>query len=199
MEPFSELQSLWAAATPPLPADPAEIVRLVKRSQRNMRWKMIGATLALLLSGCVQLWVLFWFEPKYATTRLGLLLTIGVSAWAMGDNMRQWLLLRTAEAADSMAISLEKMLRYQYRMQRYVRRRFTILFLLLAVGLLLYLYEFAHHSVMFTVLSYGSTILYMAFCWFWLKPRIIRKNEKSVGEIIQRLKRLQADLKEESS
>ena len=192
MEPFSELESLWAAAKPP-PADPSEIVRLVNRSQRRMRWIMTGGTLLLLLSMGVQFWVLWWFQPKYVTTRIGLLLTIGVSMLAIGGNLRQSVLLRKAESADSIAVALEKMLRYQFRMQRYFRQRLSILFAVLAGGLLLYLYEFAHHSVMFTVISYGSTLLYLALCWFWLKPYSIRKNEKRVGEIIDRLQQLKED------
>ncbi len=198
MEPFSELESLWAAAKPP-PADPAEIVRLVNRSQRRMRWIMIGGTLLLLLSMGVQCWVLFGFQPKYVTTRIGLLLTIGVSMLAIGGNLRQSVLLRKAEVADSVAVALEKMLHYQHRMQRYFRQRLSILFAVLAGGLLLYLYEFAHHSALFTVISYGSTILYMAICWFWLRPYSIRKNEKRVGEIIERLRGIQQDFSEEPS
>ncbi len=199
MEPFSELEALWAAVQPPPPADPSEIAQLVKRSQRRMWWIMVGATLLLLLSMGVQFWVLFGFQPKYVTTRIGLLLTIGVSMLAIGGNLRQSLLLRKAESADSIAVALEKMLRYQHRMQRYFRQRLSVLFAVLAGGLLLYLYEFAHHSVLFTLISYGSTILYMAFCWFWLRPWSIRKNERRVGEIIERLKGLQQDFGEEPS
>jgi len=196
MSTFNELQSLWQQAPPPVHPAPVEIKRLVRKSRRKIMGKAILSTLLLLACVGVQIGVLVNFHPVYVTTRIGLLLMMLAATIGIINNMQQLYLLQASATATDAATGLAFTLRYQEKMKRYFTIGVSLVFSILSVGLLLYLYEFAHNSILFIVCSYGATFIYIAICWLVLKRRLVKKHTKSIDTMITRLRQLQDDWKD---
>ena len=62
--------------------------------------------------------------------------------------------------------------------------------------MILYMYEFTHGKLYYFVLDYGLTLSWIAFAWFYLRPRSIRKESKKLNTIIEHLERIAKQVEE---
>ena len=70
-------------------------------------------------------------------------------------------------------------------------------FIFLSLGLALYMIEYVRRgSLVFQLSAYGLSFAWIAFAFFYLAPKGIRKQRKAINEVIARLEEVNGQLGE---
>jgi len=71
----------------------------------------------------------------------------------------------------------------------------TIYFVLLTLGILLYMIEYTMRMTMISAsIAYAVTLIWVAINWFYFRPRMIRKQQKELNEMIEKLENVNRQL-----
>ncbi len=190
-----ELKDLWQKkiAEPP---GVNEIYQLVTTSKKQLLKKTIlinliyGATSVLIIG----IWV--YYQPQLLTTKVGISLTIiAITTFVLAQNR---LLPLLKKGKDSVNLS-EYLVQLKQIRQKEVFMQTTMMnvyFVLLSTGILLYMYEYVAKNFRSIFVAYGTTIAWIAFNWFYLRPKSIKKQQEKTNSLIEKLEGLQKQLEE---
>ena len=68
-------------------------------------------------------------------------------------------------------------------------------FVVLLAGICLYMYEYASRmKVFYALLTYGVTLLWIGFNWFYLRPKQIKKQQEKINQLIGKFEEVNAQL-----
>lgn len=71
----------------------------------------------------------------------------------------------------------------------------NLYFILLSAGIGLYMYEYAwKRSLIFGVVAYSVVLLWVGFNWFFLRPRIIKKNKRKTEDLIKQIEAIKIQI-----
>ncbi len=136
--------------------------------------------------------IAFAYWPMPWNTLLGIVLieaSIGLYLW----QYNRYTTVRSIRPETANAREYLAWLHQDRQRQRYLGRRLmTTYILFLGSGVLLYMWEFVQRMQPWQgVLTYGVVVGWFALNWFVFRPRIIRKKEAALNDLIQQLERLQ--------
>ncbi len=200
MDTFNELQHLWqgAEAAPPIAAK--DLIQKIKKSRRAILAKLAGSILALIATLPVMGWIFLAYHPKYPTTRFSIVLCmiIVTGGILMQSHSLRTLLLPLREDVDnrSMLAALE---RVQVRQKKINNGFMSAYFILLSGAMALYIFEFIRGNILFGIAAYMVTFGWIAFAWFYLRPRTINKQNAALNSMIAQLRILQQDWEEKEN
>lgn len=81
---------------------------------------------------------------------------------------------------------LKKLMEINQQQKRLQSDFMKVYFLLLGLGFAFYMYEFAQKmSLWMACFVYGLTFLWFGFVWFYLKPRVIKKQQQKLDDLIR--------------
>ena len=199
MNNFDDIQKLWQQHTASPHREAADLVRLVKQKRRREGIGMLCGTLALTVTFFGIGFVGVYYPFAYLSTYAGIVLVLLsiVAATVMNSRMLSLLYQGTIKEDADNATMLARMHRYQQR-QRFFQTRFiSAYFITLTIGLALYMFEITHRNLLFMGIAYTFTLGWIAFAWWYIRPRTIRKQTERIQAIIDHLKNLQRELTEE--
>lgn len=182
-----DLKKLWTAQAAPEPDRGDLLLRIKKIRSRGLR-NILWTNICLIAASAfiVAVWVIY--QPEFLSTKLGIIvviLTMIIFLFFQNKSLRFY---RDADSAQTNSGYLDAMLKLKIR-QRFVQHRvLSAYFALLSVGLWLYLYEYTSRMTpLWAIATYGITTLWIAFNWFYIRPRKIRKSEAQIDGIINGL------------
>jgi hypothetical protein len=73
----------------------------------------------------------------------------------------------------------------------------NIYFVLLTLGILLYMYEYVAKTFLSISIAYGITIAWFAFNWFYTRPKTIKKLQDKTNLLITKFEELQKQLSQQ--
>ena len=83
---------------------------------------------------------------------------------------------------------LQQLLKLKRRQEFMQKTVLSVYFILLTAGLLLYMVEpSSKMSMGSAIAAYSLTIGWIAFGWFYLRPKRIKKQQQEVNDIINKL------------
>jgi hypothetical protein len=163
-------------------------LEIKKRNEKNRVHFLLLATMAFVGFIALAYWPMPW------NTLLGILLieaSMGLYLWQYNRhttvrNIRK----ETANARDFLI-----WLRQDRQRQLFLGRRLmNAYFAMLGSGVLLYMWEFAQRMPGFQGwLAYGITLAWFGLNWFVFRPRILKKKEAAINDLIDQLERLQRE------
>ena len=191
MSNFNDISNIWQNAPAPVPGNVPAILKGVKKKRMEAVKRSALCILSLLGAGMVVGWVGLYYHARYFTTYVGIVMVL--VAIILGvffqSKILQYMTRPIDIAADNMAF-LIKMKEYRKK-QHYLHTTGNMLyFILLSVGMFLYLFEFTYGSTTFIILTYGLTFAWVGFAWFYLRPRTIRKETQKLNSMIEELERV---------
>lgn len=195
MDNFEELKQLWQQAAPNAGPSAAEVTAQARKYRRKLVLRNMGGTLLLLFTAVYISVLAYHYHSKMLSTRIGewcvLLAVAGMAI--LNTGLLRYLLQQVSNAADvhSYLIQLKA---YRKRMQFIQTTGFAVYFILFTAGLGLYFYELTHNDLWFALLTYGLTGAWIAFNWFYVRPRKIRKQTEKLNLEIARLEQLSGQL-----
>lgn len=171
---------------------------LLLRSYKNKGLKRLVLTNVLLVMATVGL-VLIWyyFQPQLITTKIGLITTIlAMLIFVLAYNTL-FKYYKSASEFESNSAYLKNLITLKRKQKFMQTTMLQLYFILLSLGVCLYLYEYV--KLMPTVvglLVYALTLAWLAFNWFYLRPKTIKKQEKKLDILIKKFEMINRQLDE---
>ncbi|PZR26476.1 MAG: hypothetical protein DI535_14500 [Citrobacter freundii] len=195
MEEINDWQAVWKTAdTNALPSanEMKAEVRKFLQTRIQKKWMVIvtGFVLAVLV-----LIVLVITPFKIVTTYIGGGL-IALSCLGMSfDNARS--LKRFYQCNDHSTTDFLAFIEKTRQNQlRFHKRTQGLILMGLSAGMCLYLYEPALHHPVLTAGIYLVFAVYIAVCWFVIRPRVFIKSAEALNKAKERIEKLEQQLKE---
>ena len=195
MDNFNDIKSLWQTQSPVQVPDVNAIIKAANKSRRQI---ILKNTLGLITLGGTVVFIAYIgiaADFKYITTKLGIVVTIIAIIGAMVLNSQMLkLLLSAADSSLNNHAYLQQLIRYRNKQRFFQTTGIGIYYVLLTMGLMLYLYEFYARNPMFGLKAYAATLLWIAFAWFYIRPRTIKKQESKINELIEQIESISGQL-----
>ena len=197
MQNFEELKNMWqqSGSGNELP-DAKAVLAKVEALRKKMIRKNILLIITLAFTFAFITWIGFHYDFELQSTRVGIVITlIAIVAGIIFNTKLARLLLKQNDPTLSNSEYLQQMIAFRNSLRMVQTKGITLYFILLTTGLILYMYEFASRDLTFGISVYSITLGWMAFNWFYLRKRAIRKQEREISAQIEALEGLNSNLK----
>ncbi len=195
MENSIDLKALWNKQPVPQPDKEALLKRLHKLKAQKRR-NFIIANVSLIATSAFIGWIWYFFQPQYITTKVGIVLAILAMLIYLVVYNKLIPLYKALDAGQLNRAFLDNLLQIRQREQFMQTTITNLYFALLSLGLGLYMYEYTSHlELAWSVVVYAVTAAWIAFNWFYFRPRYINKNRQKLDGIILRLQEIKNQLK----
>lgn len=194
METEIDIKELWRKQVEPA-INPLEIIKGVKNFRKRNIQKIIIINVVLLLTICFAIFIWAYFKPQLLTTKIGIVITLLPMCLVVGFNYKLIPLYKIIDERQSNFNYLNELLLIKTR-ESYLQTKITsIYFILLSVGLSLYMYEYTLKvSLMSGGIAYSAFFLWVVLNWFVFRPHIIRKSNHKMNHLIGQIERTRSQL-----
>jgi hypothetical protein len=193
MKDFDHIMSVWQEQPAHDKLSVDDVLKQVKKGVRNLtnklRWNIVAMIAVLVNAAAVLLFLVFNSWITYA----GILIMMVCMLCYFTLIIRHYRILNKHDATISPTEYLVSLHEYQKARAKTAGWFYYIYVLLISIGLLLYFYEvLATFSLYGKITVYGTTIVWVLFCTFYLKRRIFLNEQEKLNVMIDRLERIKS-------
>ena len=166
-----------------------ELIKRANEFKRKARFKLIAANLVLLATCMGISFIWFYYQPEFLTTKLGIVLCIiAILIYLVCHNTLAPLLVNHSIELDTKTqIKQLILLKEKQRFQQ--TTLLSSYFILLSLGLGLYMYEYViRMTLSWAIFSYGIVLFWVALNAFYFRPKMIKKQQLKLNQLIAQLK-----------
>lgn len=172
-----------------------EIIQKAKTENKKFQNKIILQSVILFATAIYIIFIIYYFQPKMLTTKIGVILTILAIIIQLIANKN--LFSKTNNFENSNTEFLNNLIVLKKNQDIMQTKSLTIYYVLLTFGILIYMIEYAlQMKLLWAILIYGFTILWFAICWFYFRPIQIKKQNKKLNLVIENLQNLKNQILE---
>ncbi len=172
-----------------------EIIQKAKTENKKNQNKIILQSFILFTSAIYIIFVIYYFQPKMLTTKIGAILTILAITIQLIANKN--LFAKTNNFENSNSEFLNNLIIFRKNQEIMQTKILSIYYVMLTIGILIYMIEYAlKMKLLWAISIYGLTILWFAICWFYFRPIQINKQNKKLNLIIGNLQNLKNQILE---
>jgi hypothetical protein len=193
----TNFKELWQAQNTTPNIDSKEIVSKAKQLQKRTRIKLLLSNLLLFITMLFITGIILYYKPQMITTKIGAILVIIAIIMQIVTSTKLITLLKESDTQTSNAEYLKQLLLIKKKQAVMQSTIMTIYFILLGLGIALYMFEYAMRMTLLGgLLAYGITGIWIAFNWFYLRPKIIIKQQQKLNESITDLESVKEQFSE---
>lgn len=192
MDSDTNLKELWSKQT----TEPPQIEELISNFAKIKKKKLItliAVNIMMAVTIAFILFILLYFQPKLITTKIGIVLTIlGIIAHLLFYNRLIPYLSKSNENQINSEF-LKAIIKLKEKQKFLQTKMLQIYFITLTLGLCLYLYEYV--SIIpfpWSIFAYAVTLIWIAYNWFYLRPRVIAKERDKLDGIIRKFENIKS-------
>jgi hypothetical protein len=188
------LNDLWKSQYAPQPAAETLIAKWKKTKRSNLR-RVLFTNILFTITSLFIIWIWIAYNPQLLTTKTGIVLVIlAMAVYGLAYNSLKPL-IKEIDSSSGNKEYLEKLLLLKSRQQFLHNTMLNIYFILLSAGLFLYMIEPAMAmSVQSRILVYGITAVWILFNWLYVRPKMRKKQEGKIGELIAKVNEMIRDM-----
>jgi hypothetical protein len=189
-----DFKALWSQQTPTPPPVQA-LISLAQQFKKRKWYQLIGLNLLLVLTSFFIIGIWIYFQPQFISTKIGISLSILSMLLFVGFQNALLPLLKNENSNLDNQAYLNLLLDIKKRQVFLQTKVIKGYFLLLFLGISLYLFEYIYRMPFaLGLLCYSSTFLWVAFNWFYLRPRVIKKQNLELNQLIEQFEQLNTQL-----
>jgi hypothetical protein len=189
-----DFKALWNKEQSGVP-DVKEIFAKAEKLNRKTRNNIWRSNIILSLTAIFIIWIWWYYQPEMITTKIGIVMIVLAIASLVTINQRISPLLAKADVEMDSQQYLEQMIAIKQKQEFVNRTVYSVYYLVLSVGIGLYMIEYAGRgSLTFKLSAYGLTYAWTAFAWFYIRPKSIQKQRKAINEVIEKLEEVNGQL-----
>ena len=193
MDNFNDIKKIWLTANVSALPKPGEVVKTIKRYRVKHIIKNGALILFTLIMVAVICWVLFAYKSNLFVTKIGEAFFFIALFILLGTNVKSLSRISTQKNfSNGEFISFLK--QEQVRQISFQKRTQVIGFALASTGLLLYIFEMVYQHTVMMIVTYLLTGIWIAVCWFVIRPLSIKRKTKKLTGTIEKLERLSTQL-----
>ena len=191
MQNFDNIKNLWKTTEENKLPEANEIILQVQKVRKKMiRKNIIGGTI-LCFTFIYICFIGWYYHFEQWTTRAGIIITLFgiVMGVAFNSHLVQLLLKQDNLTLDNRAY-LHQLIHFRNTQHLIRTKGIAIYYILLAVGLVLYIVEFAKRNIYFGIIAYTLTLGWIAFSWFYFLRKRKVHQDKEINEQIENIEKL---------
>lgn len=197
MESSIDLKALWKQQAVPV-VDEQALHKKITSLRRRKYKQLIWTNVTLISTSLIVFWVWFYYEPQFISTKLGIVLVVAAMVMLLVFLNKMGPLYKALDSSVDSNHYLDALIQIQQRERFFYARIISIYFVILSLGIGLYLYEYTSRmKPEVAITTYAITLAWMAFNWFYLRPKQIKKNAQKLDTVIQQVQELKSQFKGE--
>ena len=131
------------------------------------------------------------------STKLGIVMIILAMALFVFVSNQTIPLLSKVDFDLDIRESIKQLFKYREKQIFLQTTMLNIYFIILSAGICLYMFEYASKmTFLLAAVSYFTTLLWIAFNWFYLRPKQIKKQRSKTEELISKLEKFNVQISE---
>ncbi|KAF2335704.1 hypothetical protein [Flavobacterium daemonense] len=189
-----DFKDLWKKQSVSPPDMTDLLARVSKFKKTNLRCLWL-TNIFLFATSALIIFVWSYCQPQFISTKIGIVLMIlGVLIYLTVYNK----LLGNYKNIDANQTNheyLQSLILIKKKQNFMQTKLMNLYFALLAVGICLYMFEYASRMTVFAAsLTYGITLFWMAFNWFYIHPRKTKKQQEKINSLIEKFEEVNNQL-----
>lgn len=194
MEDNIDFKGLWAKQTVGLP-DADDLFLKLHRLKRSNLKKLLLTNLALIATSVFIGFIWYYYQPQFISTKIGIVLTILAMVVYLFAYNQLLPSFRKTIPGQSNQEYLQTLMKIRTKEEFLQTKMLHVYFILLSVGICLYMIEYASMMpLLWAIVTYVLTLFWMGFCWFYLHPRTVKKQQAKLNELISKMESLTQQL-----
>ncbi len=193
MDNFNDIKQIWLTAKVDNLPKASKVVKAMKRFRIKHILKSGSLIIVAILLGVIMVWVMFDYQSKLLVTRIGeilIILPIYIILYINSSSLIR--LPNWKNCSNEQFILFLK--NEQIKLISFHKRAQLVGFALVSIGLLLYLFEFARQQIILMVAIYLLALIWLAICWFFIRPIMTKRKIMKLNETIEKLENLSMQL-----
>lgn len=189
-------KDLWKKQTINQPDMQDLLTRVSKFKKAALRSLWISNILLGLTSAFI-IFIWIYYQPQFISTKIGIVLVILAMVIYLFVYNKLLSSYKNIDATQTNQEYLQKLIAIKKKQQFLQTKMMSFYFVMLTVGICLYMYEYASRmSVLGAGLTYGITLLWMLFNWFFIRPKQIKKQQDKINSLIEKFEEVNNQLGE---
>lgn len=186
----------WEQQTVETPSASA-FIKKAKSYKKKARFRLFAANITLIATSILIGFIWYYYQPEFLTTKIGIITCIlDMLIFLVFHNTLVPLLFKRdylLNVKDELR-QLKRLKEKQYFQQTTL---LSIYYIVLYIGLGLYMYEYATRMTVFwAVFSYGIMLVWICINAFYFRPKIVKKHQRQLNELIAQLDKIEDQLYE---
>jgi len=192
MKDFDHLMSVWQAQPKQDQLSVDEVLRQVKKGIRSITSQLYWGIVAMGAVLALTFLILFFFVFQSWLTYVGITIMLITMLLYSILIIRNYRILNKRDSTVNPTDYLQDLKEYQKNRAKVAGWFYYLYVLLISLGLSLYFVEVLRNStILYKILVYGLTFVWIMFLTFYYKKRIFKNEEEKLNLIIEKLERLQ--------
>lgn len=197
METNLDLKKIWGKQYIPI-IDVQEVFKKIEVYKNSKRKKAVMLNVILFLTILFILFIWIYFKPQFISTKIGIVLTVVAMLIVIFFNSKMKNTLSKVNEDQSNEAYLKNLKAIKLYENRIQTKVISLYFVLLSFGIMLYIYEYlSKMTLVIQSVFCLALVLWISFNWFVLRPRIIKKNQREINDLIGQLERIENQFIEE--
>lgn len=197
METNLDLKKIWGKQYIPI-IDVQEVLKKIETYKRSKIKKAVMLNVILFLTILFILFIWIYFKPQFISTKIGIVLTVAAMLIVIFFNSKMKNTLSKVNENQSNEAYLKNLKTIKLHENRIQTKVMSVYFVLLSFGIILYIYEYLSKMTLIIQSVFCLVLLlWISFNWFVLRPRIIKKNQREINDLIAQLERIENQFIEE--
>ena len=178
--------------------DTKELFAKANDLKKNIRSKMIIGNLLLIITMVFIGYIVWYFQPEKLTTKIGVIFTFIAIIMFIFSSIGLIKLLVKNNISTTNAEYLKQLIEIKQKQEFIQSTIMNLYFIFLSIGILLYMIEYAARMTpVGYITTYSITIAWLGFNYFYLRPKSLKKQQKKVNDLIEKIKEMNSQMKEE--
>jgi hypothetical protein len=191
-----DLKKLWNMQETAIP-DTAALFEKTNKFKKLRFIKLLLANFIVLVTAAFMLYIWYHYQPELITTKIGIVCGIlAMFLYLFVYNQMATYLKSNNYEMDSFHY-LQQLLKLKEKQLFLQTTMLNVYFIVLGVGICLYMYEYAcRMTMLWALVTYGVTLSWIALNWFIIRPKTIAKQQKALNELIEKFEKINDQLKQ---
>ncbi|MDM1554398.1 hypothetical protein PYS58_12810 [Chryseobacterium indologenes] len=196
MDTNINFKNIWKQQTSPKPTIEELLNKLKKFKKENLR-KLILTNL-LMIATCLSIaFIWYHYQPQLISTKIGIVLVILAMVIFLGAYNRIFVIFYKIDDTQSNSEYLQNLYLVKNRQKFMQTTMLNLYFIMLFLGICLYMYEYASKmSFISAILVYAAAWIWIAFNWFYIRPKTIKKQQGKIDGLINKFEEINNQLKD---
>lgn len=189
-----DFKDLWKKQTISQPNIEDLMARLKQFKKAAVRSLWV-ANFLLAITSVFIIFIWYYFQPQFISTKIGIVLAILSMAFYLTFYNRLMNNYKNIDANQTNHEYLQKLIEIKKKQQFMQSTVLSWYFIVLLTGICLYMYEYASRmTVFYALITYGVTLLWIGFNWFYLRPKQIKKQQDKINSLIEKFEEVNNQL-----
>ncbi|MFB3389530.1 hypothetical protein [Flavobacterium sp. LAR06] len=189
-----DFKNLWKKQTISQPNIEDLMARLKQFKKAAVRSLWVTNFLLLATSFFI-LFVWYYYQPQFISTKIGIIITILAMVIYLFTYNKLLGKYKNIETTQTNNEYLQNLILIKKKQQFLQTKMMTFYFIALTTGICLYMYEYASRMTLLGIsLTYGLTLFWMIFNWFYIRPKQIKKQKDKINSLIEKFEEVNNQL-----